>query len=112
MCKKLLLLSCLFFCLFHLHATPSFHIDWSKIDNSLNMLEWNLSEAGTTINSLQTDLQEQQRYSANLQVQYRNLETKYQKLEKTTRLWKYTSTILFSSTVALLGVTLWQLKHQ
>ena len=112
MCKKLLLLSCLFFCLFHLHATPSFHIDWNKIDNSLNMLEWNLSEAGTTINQLQNQLEEQQKYSANQQLQYKTLEDKYQRLEKTTRLWKYTSTILFSSTVALLGVTLWQLNNQ
>lgn len=76
------------------------------------MLEWNLSEAGTTISQLQNQLEEQQKYSANLQVQYKSLENKYQKLERTTRLWKYTSTILFSSTVALLGVTLWQLKHQ
>ena len=76
------------------------------------MLEWNLNEAGTTISQLQNQLEEQQKYSANLQVQLETYENKYQQLERTTRLWKYTSTILFSSTVALLGVTLWQLKHQ
>ena len=112
MCKKLLFIFCLFFLLRPLSATPSFNIDWSKLDNSLNMLDWNLSEAEITIESLQRDLEEQQKYSANQQLQYKTLEDKYQRLEKTTRLWKYTSAILFSSTVALLGVTLWQLNNQ
>lgn len=112
MCKKLLFIFCLFFLLRPLSATPSFNIDWNKIDNSLNMLEWNLTTAGTTISQLQNQLEEQQKYSANLQVQLETYENKYQRLEKTTRLWKYTSTILFSSTVALLGVTLWQLNNQ
>lgn len=58
------------------------------------MLEWNLSEAKTTINSLQMDLQEHQKYSANLQVQLETYENKCKKLEKSLKIWKTTSTVL------------------
>ena len=81
-CKKCLFIFCLFFLLRPLHATPSFNIDWSKLDNSLNMLEWNLTEAGTTIESLQMDLKEQAKYLASQQVQLKSLENKYQLSEK------------------------------
>lgn len=112
MCKRLLALFCLLFCLFPLHATPSFHIDWNKIDNNLNLLEWNLSEAETTIKSLQKDLDEQQKYSANQQIQYKTLEDKYQKSEKAMKLWKTISIATISSTIILGAIIVWQQKHQ
>lgn len=112
MCRKLVSLLCLVFCLFQLHATPSFHIDWSKIDNNLNLLEWNLDEAETTIKSLQKDLDEQQKYSANQQIQYKTLEDKYQKSERATRLWKTISIVAISSTITLGVITVWQQRHQ
>lgn len=81
-CKRLLSLFFLVFCLFQVPATPSFNIDWSKLDNSLNTLEWNLAEAETTIESLQTDLEEQTKYSASQQILYKTLEDKYILSEK------------------------------
>lgn len=83
MCKKLLFIFCLFFLLRPLSATQSFHIDWVKLDDNLNMLEWNLNDMKITIESLQMDLQEHQKYSANLQLQLETYENKYQRLEKT-----------------------------
>lgn len=112
MYKKLLSLFCLLFCLFRLSATPSFHIDWSKIDNNLNLLEWNLSEAETTIKSLEKDLEEQQKYSANQQIQYKTLEDKYQKSEKAMKLLKTISIVAISSTITLGAIIVWQQKHQ
>ena len=112
MCRKLVSLFCLLFCLFPLHATPSFHIDWSKIDNNLNLLEWNLDEAETTIKSLQKDLEEQQRFSANQQIQYKTLEDKYQKSERATKLWKTISIVAISSTITLGAIVVWQQRHQ
>lgn len=112
MCRKLVSLLCLVFCLFQLHATPSFHIDWSKLDDNLNLLEWNLDEAETTIKSLQKDLDEQQKYSANQQIQYKTLEDKYQKSERATKLWKTISIVAISSTLTLGVITVWQQRHQ
>jgi len=112
MCKKLLSLFCLLFCSSVLSATPFFHIDWNKIDNNLNLLEWNLSEAETTIKSLQKDLEEQQKFSANQQIQYKTLEDKYQRSEKATQLWKTISIVTINSTIILGAIVIWQQKHQ
>ena len=83
MCKKFLFIFCLFFLLRPLYATPSFNIDWDKLDNNLNMLEWNLNEAKTTISQLQTQLEEQQKYSMNQSIQLETYENRCQQLEKT-----------------------------
>lgn len=112
MCKKLLLLFCLVSCLSQLYATPSFHIDWTKVDDNLNLLEWNLNTAETTIKSLQMDLEEQQKFSANQQLQYKTLEDKYQKSEKATKLWKGISIVAISSTITLGAIVVWQQKLQ
>ena len=108
MCKKCLFIFCLFFLLRPLSATPSFNIDWNKIDNNLNMLEWNLKEAETTICQLQTQLEEQQKYSANQQLQYKTLEGKYLQLEKTTKFWKNTSIVLMIVCSITGAIAIWK----
>ena len=94
MCKKLLFIFCLFFLLRPLSATPSFNIDWGKLDDNLNVLEWNLKEAQTTISQLQNQLDEQVKYSANLEIRCKTSEDNCMKLEKSLKIWKTTSTIL------------------
>lgn len=109
MCKKLLFIFCLFFLLRPLSATPSFNIDWNKVDNNLNLLEWSLNEAQTTISQLQNQLEEQVKYSTNQQLQYKTLEDKYQLSEKRLKIWKTTSIVLIvvlSSIV--IGDIVWQ----
>lgn len=109
MCKKLLFIFCLLFLLRPLYSTPSFHIDWVKLDDNLNMLEWNLNEAQKTISQLQTQLDEQVKYSANQQLQLEIYENSCQQLEKRLKIWKTTSTILIivmSSIV--IGEIVWQ----
>ena len=108
MCKKLLFIFCLFFLLRPLSATSSFNIDWNKIDNNLNMLEWNLTEAQITIESLQNQLEEQVNYSANQQLRYKTLEDKYQQLEKTTNFWKATSITLMIVCSIIGAIAIWQ----
>lgn len=108
MCKKLLFIFCLLFLLRPLSATQSFHIDWGKLDNNLNMLEWNLNEAQKTISQLQTQLDEQVKYSANQQLQYKTLEDKYQQLEKTTNFWKTTSITLTVVCSIIGAIAIWQ----
>lgn len=108
MCKKCLFIFCLFFLLRPLSATQSFNIDWGKLDNSLNLLEWNLTEAETTISQLQNQLDEQVKYSANQQLQYKTLEDKYQQLEKTTNFWKNTSITLMVVCSIIGAIAIWR----
>ena len=108
MCKKLLFIFCLFFLLRPLSATPSFNIDWDKLDNNLNMLEWSLADAQTTISQLQTQLDEQVKYSTNQQIQYKTLESKYLQLEKTTNFWKATSIVLMVVCSITGAIAIWQ----
>ena len=108
MCKKLLFIFCLFFLLHPLSATSSFNIDWNKIDNNLNMLEWNLTEAETTISQLQTQLEEQQKYSVSQQIQLENYENKYKKLEKSLKTWRATSITLVIVCSIIGAMAIWQ----
>lgn len=107
-CRKFLFIFCLFFLLRPLSATPSFNIDWGKLDDNLNLLEWNLTEAQTTISQLQTQLEEQVKYSANQQIQYKTLEDKYQQLEKRLKTWKNISVALLIVCSITGAIAIWQ----
>lgn len=93
--RKFFIVVLLLTSLFQLSAEPSFHVDWDKLDNNLNTIELNLNQLQIDNQNLQTQLinagnqlSEQIKYSANQQIQYKILEDNYEKLEKTTRIWK------------------------
>lgn len=98
MWKKRLILLCLFcWCCFSAQSQDLVfrNIDWKSLDDNLNTIELNLNQLKTENNSLQTQLtnagnllNDQIKYSANQQIQYKTLEDNYEKLEKTTRIWK------------------------
>ena len=101
----------LFILSFQLSAEPFFHPDWQALDRNLNTIELNLTQLKTENNSLQIKLmnvsemlQEQTKYSANQQIQYQILENNYQKLERTTNLWKIGCCSFMTTTIGLVTV--------
>ena len=96
--KRLIILLCLFCwcCLSAQSQDLVFnHIDWKSLDDNLNTIESNFQALKTENNNLQIQLinavnlrNDQIKYSANQQIQYKILEDNYKKLEKTTRIWR------------------------
>ena len=90
-------------CLALLSVSPShaesFTIDWSKLDNSLNQLEWNFQQLQADNQSLRKYSEEMERYSANQALQLQESEAKSQSSEKAMRRWKGYSLVI--TTVAI-----------
>lgn len=84
-------------------------IDWAAIENNVNSIELNLNELKINNEDLQKQLQiameellEQEKYSANQQLQYQTLENSYNSLKKTTNIWKIGCGVLSAALVAMI----------
>ncbi len=97
--RKLLLLFCLLFCSSVLSATPSFTIDWNKLDDNLTQLEWNFQQLQTDNQSLQKYSEEMEKYSANQAIQLAESEAKSQQSKKATKRWRAYSLVI--TTIAI-----------
>ena len=91
------------FCLLLLLVFPShaesFTVDWSKLDDSLNQLEWNFQQLQIDNQNLRKYSEEMEKYSLNLLLQYQESEAKLQSSEKAMRKWRTYSLII--TTVAI-----------
>lgn len=79
-------------------------IDWSAIDNDLNMLEWNLEQLKTDNERLESAFDEQALYSTNLSIQLADCEKRLEASGRTMRLWRGCCIITTLSSLVLLGV--------
>lgn len=97
--RKLLPLFCLLFCSSVLSATPSFAIDWDKLDDNLTQLEWNMRQLQTDNQSLRKYSEEMGKYSANQAIQLAESEAKSQQSEKAMKGWRTYSLVI--TTIAI-----------
>ena len=105
----LLLVFCLLSSLGYSQELVFYNIDWDKLDSNLmsveedlNMLRINNDYMSRQLETLEHQLAEQAKYSANLQIQLAKSETKLAKLESSISKWKTYSII---STVVIAGLT-------
>lgn len=75
------------------------HIDWSKLDDSLTQLEWNMQQLQADNQSLQKYSEEMAKYSANQALQLTESEARSQSFETLMRRWRTYSLVI--TTVAI-----------
>lgn len=93
--RKLFISVFLFTLYFQLSADPSFHVNWDTIEENLTTIELNWKELETNnayliqqLTNVSTMLQEEQKYSAQLQLQSEDLKNRLKKQELYTKIWK------------------------
>ena len=102
--RKFCAIALLFISFSRLSADVSFKADWSKIDNNLSIIEWNLNALKTENQTLQSLYDEQVKFSTAQSLQSQDLELKLQKSERTMKKWKIGCITLGATT--LLATTL------
>lgn len=97
--RTLLLVLCLALLSVSPSHAESFTIDWSKLDDSLNQLEWSFQQLQADNQSLRKYSEEMEKYSANQALRLAESEAKSQSFETLMIRWKEYSLVI--TTVAI-----------
>lgn len=74
-------------------------IDWTAIDDSLNMLEYSLNQAESELRSSERLLEEQAMLSASLQAQLEDCELRLEKSDAAMRRWRIFSGVMAGTAI-------------
>ena len=116
----LLLLLCVFCYPLQPQELSFKHIDWEAVEGNLTSIEYNLklletnnkflqqqlSNANQQLTNAQKQSEEQAKYSAKLQLQLDNLESKYEKSERAMKLWRGACVITTITTITAIAIIL------
>ena len=96
------------------------HIDWEAVEGNVTNIEYNLqlletnniflqqqlNSANQQLTNAQKQSEEQAKYSAKLQTQLSNLESKYEKSERAMKLWRGACIITTITTITAVAIAL------